>query len=41
MDHRIGGEPFRNVFVVGRRSAFVGAVGEEPRQRNGAGVVRI
>lgn len=35
VDQRIGCEPFRNVFIVGRRSAFVGAVGKEARQREG------
>lgn len=40
VDQRIGREPFRNVFVVGRGSAFVGAVRDEPRQRErGAGSV--
>lgn len=29
VDQRVGRQPFRNVFVVGRRSAFVGAVGKE------------
>ncbi len=39
MSHGIGCQPFRDVFVVGRRPTLVRAVGEEPRHEVGQEVL--
>lgn len=39
MNEGIGCQPFRDVLVVRRRPAFVGAVREEPRAKTRAGSI--